>query len=101
MEKIPGMTFKDTPITVTKQVITVPSRKLTARWTTEPGDWDVYKPYELTEEEKASLSPEEQETWKVLKTTEKVDLESEMMSIMSKEISKEIDAEMLSGTFTK
>ena len=105
MEKIPSMTFKDTPITVTKQVITAPSRKLTASWTTEPGAWDVYKPYELTEEEKAGLSPEEQATWKVLKTTEKVDLESEIMSIMSQEIAKEIDAEilkeMLSGTFAK
>ena len=97
--------MSDPQFTITKKAVVAQTRRLTANWTIEPGDWDVYKPYELTGEEKASLSPEEQETWKVLKTTEKGDLESEIMNLMSAEIAKEIDTEilkdLLSGTFTK
>jgi hypothetical protein len=98
MEKTPQFS-------IVRQAVEAQSRKLSVRWTTSHADSIGYKPYELTEEEKESLSPEEQETWKVLKTTEILDLESEIMNIMSSEITKEIDAEilkgLLSGTSTK
>jgi hypothetical protein len=80
------------------------THKAQAKWTIQqmPVDTDWFKPYELTDEEKEGLGPVEQEVWKALKTTEMLDLESEIMDMLSAEICKEMDAqilkEMLRGT---
>jgi hypothetical protein len=93
------------PFTITKTAVATQTRKFQAKWAVEHIAVLGYKPYELTEEEKESLSPDEQETWKVLKTTEVLDLEQEIMQTMSADIAKEIDTEiikvLLGGTSTK
>ena len=93
---------------MTRHTVAARTRKLSANWTIDYShSLDIIdKPYELTAEEKEGLSPEEQETWRVLKTTEKFDIHEEITSILSAAIAKEIDNELLygilsSGTTTK
>ena len=81
---------------IIKYTVAAPTRNIVANWTMEDSvDYD--KPYELTDEEKDGLTESEQETWKVLKTTEKIDIESEIASVLAEEIAKEMDAEILKG----
>jgi hypothetical protein len=80
------------------------THRLQAKWTIQqmPEEPTWYEEYELTDEEKEGLGPVEQEVWKALKTSKMLDLESEIMDMLSAEICKEMDAqilkEMLRGT---